>query len=357
MWPSNNPVMESVTLVVMARDEARCIERCLQSFAPFVDRLLVLDTGSLDDTVERARRCGAQVAHFDWVDDFAAARNAALDQAGPGWHLVADADEWLEAGGPHLRPWLLEHPHSLGTVTIRNQFEAKGQAGVCKAQLPRLLPQAVRYAGRIHEQPQSPWPLRDTALVFGHDGYCDAQRQRKQGRNERLLRQALQQQPDEGYLLFQLGCELSSREALAEAREVYAQALSCAPGQAHYRGELVRRHLVVLQSLKAWDAAAAFAETELAAQSDSAYFMLTLGNLFWNWCEAQPVHAAALLPSAHESWRRALHLAQSGPGPGVQMEQTAPHAALSLAALHRRLGDEAQAARYEALAAGDRQAA
>jgi len=55
----------------------------------------VLDTGSTDDTVLRARACGATVPHFDWCDDFAAARNAALDHASADWHLVLDADEWL----------------------------------------------------------------------------------------------------------------------------------------------------------------------------------------------------------------------------------------------------------------------
>jgi len=341
--------MLPITLVVIARNEARCIERCLNSFAPHVDRLLVLDTGSTDDTPHRACAAGAQVQAFTWVDDFSAARNAALDAAGPGWHLVADADEWLQSGGDGLRSWCQAHrrgqPPSLGLVTIRNEFDARGHAGVCLAQLPRLLPEAVRYRGRVHEQPCSEAPRTPTGLVLGHDGYRDAQRQRKAGRNERLLRSELECDPQNAYLLYQLGCELGNRQALDQARAAFAQALSQTPESADFRPDLVRRHLSLLQTLKAWSDAAALAERELQAHSGSAYFMLTVGNLFWNWSIDQPEHAAALLPTAQEAWLKALHLSQQflAVGPGVQMEETGEHAALSLAALHRRWSDESTA--------------
>ena len=81
-----------VVLVMIARDEAARIERALASFAPFVDECVVLDTGSRDDTLSRAKRAGARVRNFQWADDFAAARNAALDFADADWHLIVDAD-------------------------------------------------------------------------------------------------------------------------------------------------------------------------------------------------------------------------------------------------------------------------
>ena len=74
--------MSSLALVLIARDEARCIDRCLRSAAAFVDEMWVLDTGSQDDTLSVARRCGAQVAVWPWRGDVAAARNAALALCG-----------------------------------------------------------------------------------------------------------------------------------------------------------------------------------------------------------------------------------------------------------------------------------
>lgn len=91
-----------LALVVIARDEAARIGRLLDSVRPWVDEMLVLDTGSRDDTAAVAAAHGARVAHFAWCDDFAAARNHALDLAAADWHLVLDADEWLIDGGPAL---------------------------------------------------------------------------------------------------------------------------------------------------------------------------------------------------------------------------------------------------------------
>ncbi|MGS0758232.1 glycosyltransferase, partial [Roseateles sp. GG27B] len=85
----------TICLVVIARDEAPHITRLLRSVQPWVDHMLVLDTGSLDDTPALAAACGARVERFRWCDDFAAARNAALAIADADWHLVLDADEWL----------------------------------------------------------------------------------------------------------------------------------------------------------------------------------------------------------------------------------------------------------------------
>ncbi len=68
--------MPRLALVMIVRDEARCIARCLESVAPFVDSMIVLDTGSTDDTVAIAQACGAAVHQFSWCDDFSAARNA-----------------------------------------------------------------------------------------------------------------------------------------------------------------------------------------------------------------------------------------------------------------------------------------
>ena len=84
--------MNRIALVMIARNEARCIERCLRGARAWVDEMWVLDTGSTDATAMIAARCGARVAHFRWVDDFAAARNAALALTEADWCLVLDAD-------------------------------------------------------------------------------------------------------------------------------------------------------------------------------------------------------------------------------------------------------------------------
>lgn len=72
------------TLVVIARNEAALIGGCLDSARAVVDAMIVLDTGSSDETVAIATATGAKVYPFAWSDDFAAARNAALAYSHPG---------------------------------------------------------------------------------------------------------------------------------------------------------------------------------------------------------------------------------------------------------------------------------
>ena len=327
--------MKKLTLVVIARNEARCISRCLDSFAGHVDHMLVLDTGSTDDTVALAQAAGAEVQHFTWCDDFAAARNAALQAAGARWHLVVDADEWLESGAQALADWRLRKPQHCGVVTIRSTVESTDGNGVVSASLLRLLPGTVRYQGRIHEQPDTRLPAGATGLTLMHDGYAAAQIKTKHKRNERLLRLALVEHPEDPYLLFQLGVDQALGGAHTEAAAAYAQALQRVAPKASYRGELVRRLLITLQALREWTVAAQLLEAEVPNFGDSAYFMLTVGNVFWNWAQEQPDAAAALLPMAEDAWQRSLQLSRTAtPLQGPYLEQTGERAALSLAALY-----------------------
>ena len=83
----------SLALCVIARDEEQFIGDCVASARPYVDEVVVVDTGSTDRTREVARHHGARIVDFAWCDDFSAARNAAIDAATSDWILMLDADE------------------------------------------------------------------------------------------------------------------------------------------------------------------------------------------------------------------------------------------------------------------------
>ena len=82
-------------LCTIVKNEAQTLPACLRSAQDVVDDMVVLDTGSSDRTPEVAQEYGARVYHFDWVNDFAAARNQSLRYATGDWILVLDADEVL----------------------------------------------------------------------------------------------------------------------------------------------------------------------------------------------------------------------------------------------------------------------
>lgn len=83
----------TLSLCMIVRDEIFFIEECLEAALPYVDEVIVVDTGSKDGTREVAERLGTLVIDFEWIDDFSAARNVALDAATGDWVLVLDADE------------------------------------------------------------------------------------------------------------------------------------------------------------------------------------------------------------------------------------------------------------------------
>ena len=85
-----------VSLTMIVRDEENNLPRCLESVQGLFDEIVVLDTGSKDRTIEIARSFGARVFDFVWVDDFAAARNAALARATGDYAFWLDADDLIE---------------------------------------------------------------------------------------------------------------------------------------------------------------------------------------------------------------------------------------------------------------------
>lgn len=87
--------MISVSLCMIVKDEEETLPRCLNSVADLVDELVIVDTGSTDGTPEVIRSFGGQVYQFEWIDDFAAARNYAFSQATQDYILWLDADDVL----------------------------------------------------------------------------------------------------------------------------------------------------------------------------------------------------------------------------------------------------------------------
>src|SRR5437868_2286617 len=94
-----------LSLALIVRNEARCLARCLESIQSVVDEIVVVDTGSTDDTVKIAGQFQARISHFSWLNDFSAARNFALGKTVGEWILALDADE---QASPALRAELRE---------------------------------------------------------------------------------------------------------------------------------------------------------------------------------------------------------------------------------------------------------
>jgi len=85
-----------LSLAMIVKNEEETLAHCLESVKPIVDEMVIVDTGSTDKTVEIAKGFGASVHHFQWCDDFAAARNESLKHCSGEWVLIIDADEAID---------------------------------------------------------------------------------------------------------------------------------------------------------------------------------------------------------------------------------------------------------------------
>ena len=304
-----SPARHPVVLVMIARDEAPRIARALDSLRPWVDRMLVLDTGSNDDTPSIARAAGAEVHHLPWPGDFSAARNHALALAGGGWHLVVDADEWLVEGGEALRAMGHQTPDFVGALRV-DSLQA-GADGTAPSWISRLLPGPVRYQGRVHEQPRHALAVRRLPVRLAHDGYLPEALQAKRGRNASLLTTELAAHPDDPYLHYQLGKDLDvyGEHARALIHFDRAEALlgEARPG---WRHDLVVRALHALKRCGRHAEGVERAEAGLQAWQDSPDFFFALGDLLLDWAAEQPALADPLLPMAEQAWQRCLEIGE-----------------------------------------------
>ncbi|MDB5745575.1 MAG: hypothetical protein JWP72_423 [Massilia sp.] len=346
--------MTTLALVMIVRNEERCIARCLNSVKGVVDEMIVLDTGSTDETVKIAEGLGARVHHYVWSDDFAAARNAALDHSTAQWNLILDADEWIAEvpDKAQLSSALAGMKPFVGQVPIVSQFDLAGQVEESVSWIMRILPRCVRYEGRIHEQPVSDLPALRIELPVQHDGYRPAALERKRGRNIDLLLRALEESPQNPYLLFQLGVSHAVYGDLVMAVLRYTQALLFTKPEHAFRHDLVVRTIFVLKGTGQHEEAIQFAESEMRNWEHSPDFFFALGDVLLDWRNKNKGEKFdTLVPMIEAAWLRCIEIGDQPSLSGTVRGRGSFLAAHNLAVVYESLGDKEKAAQYWALAA------
>ena len=119
-----------ISQCMIVKNEERNIERALSWGRNVMWEQIVIDTGSEDRTVEIARKLGAKVCFFPWTDDFAAAKNYAIQQCGGEWVAFLDADEYMTAEDVKKLPQIIETLNQRkldGLSTAWQQLDDKGE--------------------------------------------------------------------------------------------------------------------------------------------------------------------------------------------------------------------------------------
>ncbi|MFM9330666.1 glycosyltransferase [Paenibacillus mesotrionivorans] len=239
--------MPTLALVLIVRNEERCIGRCLASAAAYVDEIIVVDTGSTDRTKEIVLGHGIPVFDFVWDDDFAAARNYALSLSTSDWNLVLDADEYLTDFEPQFIRQFMNNPRQLGRIQIISETVVEGEENEVRGHITRLLPTGVGYKGRIHEQVDALYPRMPIPITVRHDGYLGTD---KSGRNIPLLLAEIRDAPADPYYLYQLGKEYEGKHEWEASLRCYSQSYELLQGIEPYAPSMIVDYVYMLIRIK-----------------------------------------------------------------------------------------------------------
>ncbi|AWB46226.1 hypothetical protein DCC85_20055 [Paenibacillus sp. CAA11] len=253
--------MNEISVCIITRNEEEYIGRAIRSITPYVKEVIVVDHYSEDRTFEIARSLGAKVFRKSWNSDFSESRNFSISQASCPLILVMDADEEYLDDGLALQDasqLVSSEPGTAASVGIQS-LTSNGQW--VQSWITRLFPNHsdFKYKGRIHEQLhyKSQYPkLVSTVLNFNHYGYSpeEIKKKDKYQRNLELLLLDQGSDPENPYLMFQLGKTYGKMNELLESKVWFERALGV--GQKpypHFYSALFMEYAHTLLKLKDWE--------------------------------------------------------------------------------------------------------
>ncbi len=221
-----------LSLCMIVKNETEHLHRCLTSAQPYVDEIVVIDTGSQDGTPEIAIQFGAKVYSFEWCDDFAAARNYSLSQASGDLILVLDADEELVVNSETFLEQIIGNSDFLVFSLIRTEANDKEvMTPLHTIRLFRNIP-GIKYVNRFHEQLIYQGEVISEQLVgqlenlrILHYGYLKEQVQQKNiNRNIPILERTRQEEGLSLMLLYCLAGMYADTQQTEKAQKCYSEA-------------------------------------------------------------------------------------------------------------------------------------
>ncbi|EAX46948.1 glycosyl transferase, family 2 [Thermosinus carboxydivorans Nor1] len=248
-----------LSLCIIVKNEEHCLARCLKSVANIADEIVVVDTGSTDNTVNVAREHGARVFFYEWEDDFAAARNYAISKAQGDWLLVLDADEELSSvTRQELLAFMRQTPAEGYYFRICSYLDESGSmVDDYVVRLFKNLPE-YRFVGTIHEQIAGTilscnegGGLAFVPFTIRHYGYCrqEIEHKRKFNRNTAIIRKALRKNVQDPFLHYSLGIEYLHNKDYQQADEWLQKAVVLLKGDEGYIPQLITAILLVKLAL------------------------------------------------------------------------------------------------------------
>ena len=337
-------VQPTVSLVMIVKDEEANLPACLDPIFDLFEEIVIVDTGSTDNTRQLAVDYADKVVDFPWINDFSAARNCAIDNATSDYIFWLDADDRLDADQvANLKQLFANLADNTGYVfKCACNVGRPGADGTLVDQV-RLFPRRddVRFQYRVHEQimlslNQAQVPIVWTDIEIKHIGYSNPEvLDAKRERNQAILLEELDANPDEPFVLFNLGMLAVEREQWVRAHSYLTMSLARLPAETSIVPKIHSMLAEVYEQIGDSERALAQCLVGLEAHSDCELLFRA----------ATLLHRAGRNEEAELLWRRILDLR-----PGNEFSSTdrgiRGHLTLrNLAVLAEERGDLAEAQR------------
>lgn len=228
-----------ITVCIIAKNEEKHMEECLKHLKKYEWEVIVTDTGSTDRTREIAEKYADKVVDFEWIDDFAAARNYCASFAKNNWILAIDCDEYVtEVDVRVLRILMQKYPRYTGVIRLKNLVpKTDGEIGYASDDVPRMynknyyhfefpIHEQIRYIN--HDKSDEEINAFLIPMEVIHHGYAltGEDMEKKQRRNLELLYKVIENDPNDGYNYFQIGQSYFVLKDMDAAIEAYEKAMS-----------------------------------------------------------------------------------------------------------------------------------
>lgn len=204
-----------LSLCMIVKNEEANLESCLSKVAPFVDEIIIVDTGSKDRTKAIASEFTDKIYDFVWCNDFAKARNYSISKASNDWILILDADEFVNDFFRYTVDNFMEdfsNENKVGRIKRINIMEDAFETKKYTEWVNRLFNRKhFQYEGIIHEQVTSKaneyYESDCLDITAEHVGYTKEvlNRTNKIKRNIDMLKSAISLNSEDPYLYYQLG--------------------------------------------------------------------------------------------------------------------------------------------------------
>ena len=220
-----------ISICMIVKDEADNLEKSLLSLSKSGYEIIVVDTGSKDNTKEIAYKFTEKVYDFQWVNDFSIARNFSISKTSNDYILVVDADEIIVDFDKDLLEKTLS-PHKVGRLLRKNRYSRSGEIFNYSERVNRLFHKSnFEYEGSIHEQivlkNRKEYSTYNIPIIMDHFGYeeNEIKRKNKSNRNIDMLKAELLSKGTDPYILYQLGKSYYMDNNYEKAEEYFNIAL------------------------------------------------------------------------------------------------------------------------------------